>query len=67
MNLGKLSLKKNDHNIEKEYDKRNRMDMSDNKECYERGQTDRYDGERVTNYIEFLKLVIWFAEKYRQH
>ena len=43
------------------------MDMSDNKECYERGQTDRYDGERVTNYIEFLKLVIWFAEKYRQH
>ena len=34
--LGKLSSKKNDDNIDKEYYERNRMDMSDEKDSDER-------------------------------
>ena len=34
--LGKLISKKNYDNIEKEYDERKNMDMSDDKESYER-------------------------------
>ena len=49
--LGKLSSKKNDDNIEKEDDERNRMDASDDKDSYERGQIYKNDEERVTNVI----------------
>ena len=34
--LGKLSSKKNDDNIKRYYDERNRMDISDDKESDER-------------------------------
>ena len=51
-----MSSKKNDDNTEKEYDERNRMDMRDNKDSFERDQMDKNDEERVTTYLEVLKL-----------
>ena len=51
-----MGSKRNDENIEKEYDERNSMYMSDNKGSDERYHIDKNDEERVTNYIELLKL-----------
>ena len=43
LKLGKLILNKNIDNVEKESDKRNRMDMSDNKESSERYEISKND------------------------
>ena len=40
LRLGKLSSQKNIYNVEKESDKRNRMDIIDDEEYYERDQTE---------------------------
>ena len=42
LKLGKMSSKKNDDNIEKEYYERNQMDMSDYKDSYERYHKDKH-------------------------
>ena len=62
-NLKKLSSQKNIDNIEKEYDERNRMDMSDDKECDEIYQIGENDEEMVTDDIEVLKLGKWLRRK----
>ena len=56
LKLGKLSLQKNIDNIEKAYDDRNWMDMSDDNESDERDQISKNDEEKVTDDIEVLKL-----------
>ena len=56
LKLGKFSLQKNIDNIEKEYDERDRMDMSDEKYSDEREQISKNYEERVTDDIEVLKL-----------
>ena len=49
--LVKLSSKKNNDNIEKEFDEINWIDVSDDKDSDERDQIDKYDEERSTNDI----------------
>ena len=69
--LGKLSSKKTDDNIEKESDEGNRMDMSDDKDYYERyqienleslkridSQQNRYNYDLVDTYIKLEKNVV---------
>ena len=48
---------KNDDNIKKEYDEINWMDISDDKDSYERDQINKNYEERVTNDIEVFKMV----------
>ena len=56
LKLGKLSPQKNIDNIEKAYDDRNWMGMSDDNESDERDQISKNDEEKVTDDIEVLKL-----------
>ena len=54
--LRKLISKKNDDNIEKEYDEIKNMDTGDEKVSDKGDQIDKNDEERVTYDIEVLKL-----------
>ena len=54
--LEKLSSEKNDDNIEKEDDERNRIEMSDDKDSDERYPINKNDEEKVTEDTEVLKL-----------
>ena len=65
--LGKFSSKKGNENIEKEYDERNWMDVSDDKDSGGRYQMDKNDEEWVTNDIEVLKLVNFGSQKNRDN
>ena len=61
--LGNLSSNKNDDNIDKQSDERNRMDMCGDKNFDEKYQIDKNDEERVTNDIEVLKPGNWVCRK----
>ena len=56
LKLRKLSSQKNLDYLEKESDKINQMDMSDDKESDEREHISKNDEEKVTEDIEVLKL-----------
>ena len=56
LKLGKLSSHKNIDSIEKYFYEGNCMDMSDDKDSYERYQISKNDEEKVTDVIEVLKL-----------
>ena len=61
--LGKLSSQKNIDNIEKQSDEINCMDISNNKEYYERDHIGENDEKSVTNDIEVLKLGKLISQK----
>ena len=63
LKLGKLSSQKNDDNIEKYYDERNWIDMSDDRDSDERCQIDKNDEEIVPNDIKLLKLGNFGSQK----
>ena len=56
LKLQKMGLQKNIDYLEKEYDEKNHMDVSDDKESDERYQISKNDEEKVTEDIEVLKL-----------
>ena len=63
MKLIKFSSERYIDNVEKEYDERNWIDMSDEKDSDERYQMGENDEEIVTDDIEVLKLVKFSLQK----
>ena len=63
MKLIKFSSERYIDNVEKEYDERNWIDKSDEKDSDERYQMGENDEEIVTDDIEVLKLVKFSLQK----
>ena len=64
LKLGKLSYKRGIYNIEKYSGEINEIDMSDDKEYYERYQIGENDEDRSTDDIEVFKLGALISKRY---